>query len=84
MKKKFIAFLFFNVFLILFSEIPDTTNAIDETEIIKSRTGENKAGIYFKNIEQDKAVLFLDGFWDAELFASASFEFFKGYSKINS
>ena len=84
MKKKFIAFLFFNVFLILFSEIPDTTNAIDETEIIKSRTGENKAGIYFKNIEQDKAVLFLDGFWDAELFASASFEFFTGYSKINS
>lgn len=84
MKKIYIAFLLFNIFRILFSEIPDSTNITDETEIIKKRTGENKAGIYFKNIEQNKAILFLDGFWDAEVFASATFEFFKGYSKINS
>lgn len=80
MKKKYFLFFLFTVISMLFAENSET---LEEIEIIKNRTGENKAGIYFKNIEQDKAVIFLDGFWDSELLGTTGFEFFNGYTKVN-
>ncbi|MGI5083649.1 hypothetical protein [Treponema putidum] len=53
-------------------------------DLIKNRTGENKAGQYFKNFDSENTVLFLDGFWDIEFLGLSSFEFFEGYAKVNS
>ncbi|MEL3913617.1 hypothetical protein [Treponema pedis] len=89
MKKIFCGFLFFVFSFFVFPQ-SDTENekenpsVEEEIELIKNRTGENKAGLYFKDIERDKAVLFLDGFWEASFLGIASFEFSKGYSKLNS
>ena len=89
MRKNICVFLLLTFSVFIFSE-QETNNAnknnfgLEEIELIKNRTGENKAGFYFKDIEKNKAVLFLDGFWDASFFGIASFEFFKSYSKINS
>ena len=62
-------------------ENPNVDFGID---LIKNRTGENKAGQYFKNFDKDNTVLFLDGFWDLEFLGLSSFEFFNGYAKVNS
>ena len=62
-------------------ENPNVDFGID---LIKNRTGENKAGQYFKNFDKENTVLFLDGFWDIEFLGLSSFEFFDGYAKVNS
>ncbi len=57
----------------------------EEIDLIKERTGENKAGIYFKDLsEDDNAILFLDGFWEASFLGLASFEFFNDHSEVRS
>nr|WP_314780385.1 hypothetical protein [uncultured Treponema sp.] len=77
----------FCIFLLSFvhgfenDENPNVDFGID---LIKNRTGENKAGQYFKNFDKDNTVLFLDGFWDIEFLGLSSFEFFNGYAKVNS
>ena len=59
-------------------------NIDEEINLIKNRTGENKANLYFKNFNGKNAVLFLDGFWELNLLGTASFEFFNNYTKLNS
>ena len=77
----------FCIFLLSFvhgfenDENPNVDFGID---LIKNRTGENKAGQYFKKFDKDNTVLFLDGFWDIEFLGLSSFEFFNGYAKVNS
>jgi len=77
----------FCIFLLSFvhgfenDENPNVDFGID---LIKNRTGENKAGQYFKNFDKENTVLFLDGFWDIEFLGLSSFEFFNGYAKVNS
>ncbi|UTC74322.1 hypothetical protein E4O03_08715 [Treponema sp. OMZ 792] len=87
MKKIVSVSIVFCVFLLSFAhgfendENPDVDFGID---LIKKRTGENKAGQYFKNFDEENTVLFLDGFWDMEFLGLSSFEFFDGYAKVNS
>ncbi len=59
-------------------------NIDEEINLIKNRTGENKANLYFKNFNGKNVVLFLDGFWELNLLGTASFEFFNNYTKLNS
>ena len=73
---------------IFFSFIPsfadEVTNLDYGINLIKNRTGENKAGQYFKNFDKENTILFLDGFWDVEFLGLSSFEFFNSYAKVNS
>lgn len=77
----------FCIFLLSFVhgfENDENQNVDFGIDLIKNRTGENKAGQYFKNFDKDNTVLFLDGFWDIEFLGLSSFEFFNGYAKVNS
>lgn len=59
-------------------------NIEEEINLIKNRTGENKANLYFKNFDKKDIVLFLDGFWELNLLGTASFEIFDNYTRANS
>ena len=77
----------FCIFLLSFAhgfENDENSNVDFGIDLIKNRTGENKAGQYFKNFDKENTVLFLDGFWDLEFLGLSSFEFFDGYAKVNS
>ncbi len=97
MKKKLSIILFFLIIFSIFpqdkndeskTDIPVEKNNIsvdEEINLIKNRTGENKAGIYFTDISNKKdAILFIDGFWDATFFGFGQFEFFKDHAQVKS
>ena len=83
MKKIFsIAFCIFLLSFVHGFENDENPNVDFGIDLIKNRTGENKAGQYFKNFNKENTVLFLDGFWDLEFLGLSSFEFFDGYAKV--
>lgn len=87
MKKKALILILFCVFFSSLAygfDTDENSNVDFGIDLIKNRTGENKAGQYFKNFGKENIILFLDGFWDLEFLGLSSFEFFAGYAKVNS
>ncbi|UTC66223.1 MULTISPECIES: hypothetical protein [unclassified Treponema] len=87
MKKKFLILFLLLIFLLTSvqaSETDETSDIDFGIDLIKNRTGENKAGQYYKNFDKENITLFLDGFWDLEFLGLSSFEFVQGYAKVNS
>ena len=82
MKKIILMVFIFFSFIPFFAD--EVTNLDYGINLIKNRTGENKAGQYFKNFDKENTILFLDGFWDVEFLGLSSFEFFNSYAKVNS